>query len=274
MKTTTLRLGTTDSTNRYLRDYAANRPTSGDTETAVVAVADYQTSGHGQGDNPWESEAGKNLLFSILTYPTSVRPRQQFVLSMAMALAVADALGHYTDGIRLKWPNDVYRHDSKISGTLIETRIVAGTLAHCISGTGINVNQRTFRSDAPNPVSLYNIIGRETPIEDVLHRVLDAYGRYYDMVLRGEYDAISDKYHAALYRRNEEHLYEDGTGRFTATLTGVDEQGRLLLQRDGGLRAYSFKEVRFVIAADTARSCVGAERARLESAPTGRALPA
>lgn len=247
MKTTILRLGTTDSTNRYLRDYAAGLTEHDDGLTAVVAVADYQTSGHGQGSNTWESEAGKNLLFSILTHPTAVAPRRQFTLSMAMALAVAEALRHYTDGISLKWPNDVYRYDKKISGTLIETHIAGDKIHYCISGTGINVNQRVFRSEAPNPVSIVNATGRYTPPEEVLQRVLDAYALYYGMALRGETTTLGELYHAALYRRGEEHMYEDAGGRFIATLTGVDDSGRLLLRCADGLRAYSFKEVRFII---------------------------
>ena len=102
MNTKIIRLEEVDSTNRYLREYHEE-----DESEMVVAVADFQTAGKGQGAHTWESESGKNLLFSIKVHPSWVPVRSQFVLSMAEALALKDALDSYVDGITLKWPNDV-----------------------------------------------------------------------------------------------------------------------------------------------------------------------
>ena len=77
-----IHLDSVDSTNDYLRKYT---PEEG--EKITIVVADYQTAGRGQGTNTWESEAGKNLLFSILVHPVMVPIRQQFLLSMAGAIA-------------------------------------------------------------------------------------------------------------------------------------------------------------------------------------------
>lgn len=108
MKTKIIRLEEIDSTNRYLKNYREE----GD-EEMIVAVADYQADGKGQGTHTWESEKGKNLLFSIKVYPHWIPVRRQFVLSMAGALAVKDALDSYVENITLKWPNDVYWNDQK-----------------------------------------------------------------------------------------------------------------------------------------------------------------
>ena len=243
MEYTVLRYETLDSTNRFLREYI---PPQG--EKMTVAVCSYQTNGRGQGSNRWESEAGKNLLFSILTHPRTVPARQQFVLSMAEALAQKDALDTYTGGIPLKWPNDVYWNDMKIAGTLIETRISGGMVTDCITGTGINVNQRHFSGDAPNPVSLLNVTGREADLSRLLETVMDAFCKYYDMACRGGYDYISKRYHEALYRRTGVYEYEDSGGRFLAEIVRVEATGRIVLRRSGGdIRGYAFKEVRFVI---------------------------
>ena len=103
----------------------------------TVVVADYQTAGKGQGTNTWESEAGKNLLFSVLVHPTMLPVRSQFLLSEAGALALKEALADYVkDDIRLKWPNDIYWKDKKLSGTLIETKLAAGRIKDCVFGGG------------------------------------------------------------------------------------------------------------------------------------------
>lgn len=157
-----IRLKEVDSTNAFLKNLGTY-----DEDALTIAVADYQTAGRGQGVHTWESEPGKNLLFSMMMCPKWVPLRQQFLLSEAGALAVKDALDSYTDGITLKWPNDVYWYDKKISGTLIETAIDSKGIKRCIFGIGINVNQTEFHSDAPNPVSLAQILGHEVDREEV-----------------------------------------------------------------------------------------------------------
>ena len=243
MRRRVIYLEETDSTNRYLHDFILS-PDDGMT----VVVASYQTAGKGQGTNHWESEAGKNLLFSIAVTPQNVPVNRQFVLSEAGALAVGDALAAYTDNITLKWPNDVYWRDRKISGTLIETSVSSEGLKKCIFGIGINVNQRVFYSDAPNPVSLAQIINRETSLEEVLERTLRALEYYLDLIYRGEGDAVSALYHTRLYRRGGLFSYEDKDGTFRASIDHVENDGHLILRDEQGcLRSYAFKEVSFLI---------------------------
>ena len=120
-----------------------------------------QTAGRGQAGNSWESEAGKNLLFGLLFHPREVEANRQFILSQAVALSICETLSDYAEDIRIKWPNDIYWKDRKICGMLIENTLVGRCIENCIIGAGININQQTFCSDAPNPVSLRQITGKE-----------------------------------------------------------------------------------------------------------------
>ena len=236
-----IRLDTVDSTNTYLHAYR------GDEDVAVV-TARHQTAGRGQGGNRWEDAEGQNLLFSIQIRPVEVAIDHQFVLAMAEALALKRALDAYADGMELKWPNDIYHRDRKLSGTLIETAVSGGRLKRMILGTGINVNQRRFTSDAPNPVSLSQITGSDESIDHLLERILQAFGDYYRRVLEGDYAGISREYHEALYRRKGFYRYRDADGEFDAELVGVAYDGRLSLRdSEGRQRSYAFKEVEFII---------------------------
>ena len=193
---------------------------------------------------------GKNLLFSILTCPQNIAIADQYVLSMAGALALKAALDRYTDHITLKWPNDIYWRDRKISGTLIETTVKGKRIDRCVYGIGLNVNQREFRSNAPNPMSLYNIIGRETPLEEMLDAVLRSFELYYRRAVEGDRDGICAEYNAALFRREGMHAYEDCATheRFEARISRVAPNGRLhLIDADGHERTYWMKEVRFIV---------------------------
>lgn len=236
-----IRLKEVDSTNRFLRELKDEQE-----DEMVVAVADFQTAGKGQGSHTWESEAGKNLLFSIKVHPRWVPVRQQFLLSMAGAIAIKEALETYVDGITLKWPNDVYWNDKKISGTLIETSIDSKGIKTCIFGIGINVNQEAFHSDAPNPVSLRQILGHEVDRDELLQKVIDGFIRYYELLRRADYMDVSGIYHLSLYRRKGFHRYEDADGDFEGAFVEVEDDGHLILHdKQGVIRSYSFGEVKF-----------------------------
>lgn len=229
-----IHIAETDSTNRWVRD-------NGD-DADMVVVADYQTAGKGQGTNSWESERGMNLLFSILFHPQEIPANRQFTISMAVSLAIADALGQQIGDVSIKWPNDIYWRNAKIAGILIENRLKGQVIRDSIIGIGINVNQRQFRSDAPNPVSLWQIHGHETDLLTLLHAVLDRFSHYINKV------ELKQQYTRMLYRRKGFHPYYDKSGTFMAELVDVEEDGHLLLQKEDGQQCrYAFKEVQFII---------------------------
>ena len=237
-----IRLKEVDSTNAFLKNLDTY-----DEDALTIAIADYQTAGRGQGVHTWESEPGKNLLFSMMMCPKWVPLRQQFLLSEAGALAVKDALDSYTDGITLKWPNDVYWHDKKISGTLIETAIDSKGIKSCVFGIGLNVNQLVFHSDAPNPVSLAQILGHEVDRDEVLKKILDGFEKYYELLRRADYMDVSGIYHLSLYRRKGFHPYRDANGEFEGAFVEVEDDGHLILHdRQGRIRSYSFGEISIV----------------------------
>lgn len=237
----------TDSTNSLLRKY------EGEKGILTIASADYQSHGRGQGTNSWESQPYQNLLYSILVYPESLPANRQFVMLEAQSLAIKEVLDNifgYPDNnlITIKWPNDIYYKDYKLSGTLTEC-VLKGTRCHsCIIGTGINVNQTIFQSDAPNPISLKMITGNDYDRKTLLDRLVRAFSHYMDMVNNGDYDSIHQQYLQHLYRLHGIHRYQDATGMIMAEFVDVTPIGHLILRTiDGDLREYEFKEVKFIL---------------------------
>lgn len=222
------------STNDYLLGLNTDRD--------ICVVADYQSAGKGMGSNTWESEPGKNLLFSILVHPTWLPVRQQYLLSMAEAVAIVEVLG---EGYEIKWPNDIYFGNRKLSGTRIDVNLHGGKLRDVIIGTGININQEVFLSDAPNPVSLKNITGKEHDCDSLLQNILERFAYYYNKVQTAPQDIVH-LYHEHLYRRTGFHCYSDKDGTFQAEIVRVAENGIITLRRtDNTLSHYEFKELRF-----------------------------
>jgi BirA family biotin operon repressor/biotin-[acetyl-CoA-carboxylase] ligase len=214
----------------------------------TVITASFQESGRGQHGNSWESEPGKNLLMSVILYPVMVRPADQFIISRMVSLAVYDLVSAYTSRAGIKWPNDIYAGDDKIAGILIENTITGDTLGSTIAGIGLNVNQVTFRSGAPNPVSLCHVTGREHDLPSVTRELTAALDRRYAMIIKGEIDLMEKEYHNALYRAGEWHLYSDEKGEFEGMIESVMPDGMLAVRRrDGTVRLYAFREIDYIL---------------------------
>lgn len=235
-----IRLKETTSTNSYLRELVEKEHMA---EGSVV-VADYQTAGRGQTGNTWESEEGKNLMFSVVLYPDFLPANRQFLISQITALSVKETLDEYVEDVTVKWPNDIYRRNGKICGMLIENDLSGKELRLSVLGIGININQRVFRSDAPNPVSPAQITGLEYDRDEILNKFLKRLHERYLDLRRGREDDIRRDYRNALYRGDGFYMYRDGGGAFEARIKGVETTGHLLLElRSGELRRYAFKEV-------------------------------
>lgn len=239
-----IRLAETDSTNNYLRDLLAKERLP---EGSVVAT-DFQSAGRGQVGNSWESERGQNLTFSVVVYPTSIPVRDQFLLSQVAALSVRDTFATYVDDISVKWPNDIYWKDKKICGMLIENDVMGQNIAQSIIGIGMNINQRVFRSDAPNPVSLAQATGKDYDLRKMLSLFLSKFYSRYLQLLQGETESLRAEYRRHLFRGDGFHRFRDSQGIFDGRIAGIEPDGHLLLEdSEGNVRSYAFKEVQFVL---------------------------
>lgn len=214
-----------------------------------LVTADEQTAGRGQRGTSWESETGKNLTFSFLFRPFRVKASEQFFLSEIVCLAVAATLDAHVEGISVKWPNDVYRHDRKICGMLLEHTLSGSDISTTLVGIGINVNQSSFRSDAPNPVSIRQITGHDTDLSALLSDFVGHFENLYALWCKGGRADIAQTYWQRLYRRQGFHDYEDvrTQERFQAEIAAVAPNGRLTLRLpQGEERTFAFKEVCFL----------------------------
>ena len=119
-----IELEETVSTNLYLRDRLLEKKLS---EYTIVST-NFQTSGRGQKGNSWSSNRGENLLFSILIFPNMIVANEQFIISQIVALSIRNVLSRITDGVMVKWPNDIYCNEKKIAGILIENNLFVKTI--------------------------------------------------------------------------------------------------------------------------------------------------
>jgi BirA family biotin operon repressor/biotin-[acetyl-CoA-carboxylase] ligase len=166
------------------------------------------------------------------------------MVSLALFDVVKSRLGE--DYLSIKWPNDLWFKDKKLAGVLVQNRIIGNQFDFSVVGVGLNVNQKNFYSDAPNPASLIHFSGKEESLPTLLEEILNRLDFYYEK-LKTDIHALENIYLRCLYRINKWAEYEGAAGRFTAKITGVDSFGQLLLtDRHGDLRVYGFKEIEYL----------------------------
>ena len=236
-------IDTTDSTNKKLKELLAENPELPD---YFCVAADYQSAGRGQGANRWQSNRGQNVLASLLFKP-SYPPAQQFVLNQCFALSVRKLLSKFVDGVKIKWPNDIYVGYEKIAGILIEHSIEGEHIKNTIAGVGINVNQTDFDKDIPNPTSLKILTGQEYDVRELTLGLVD-FCRQYHCSENIDYQKIHQEYLDNLLLYQEYAWYEMDGKMIEAEITGTDEFGRLLLRnRNGNNYCCGMKEVRLCL---------------------------
>ncbi len=237
-------LGQVGSTNNY----ATAQVRENEVEEGSVFLAVDQNKGRGQQSNQWESAPGKNITCSIVLHPDFLEIKDQFMLSKAVCLGISDYLNAYVKNVRIKWPNDIYVDERKICGILIENAIMNGRFSSSVVGLGLNINQEQFLSDAPNPVSLFQLTGNTYDLSAELEKLCQELDRYYCMLIDGKYEFINQLFEERMFRKGEWHQFKDEQRSYEGRILGVNEIGQLKIEdREGRIQEYHFKEVSYLM---------------------------
>ena len=227
-------------------DYVKNQAKSGLIGNGEIISVLNQTGGRGQEGTKWESEPGKNLVFSVYLNDINCKAEDQFYLSMTVSLGICKYLNAIIPGFKIKWPNDIYFQDKKIAGILIENTIQENSISESIIGIGININQTLFSKSIPNPISLKLITGKDYDIDFEITKVIYNLNKLYSIFFEKDYKHLLDEYYKFLYRFDESYSFLVGEERIKGSIIGIDEYGRLVLKDESGsVRTFGFKEVEY-----------------------------
>ena len=236
------RLEEVTSTNVLVKARISQREPEG-----YVCRAQRQVGGYGRQGRAWASPVG-GLYQSVLLRPAA--PMSQWpTLALVVALAVREAVrctGALADSVvQVKWPNDVVCAQGKLSG--ISCEAVSGGI--CV---GIGVNVFVPREVQPvggkyAPAYLEGLVDASVrlSVDVVGDAVLDALAARYDAWCVEGFAPFVQEFQEASVLAGKQVRLEDihGTGLVEGTVTGIDDQGRLLLQTSDGMRAASAGEV-------------------------------
>jgi BirA family transcriptional regulator, biotin operon repressor / biotin---[acetyl-CoA-carboxylase] ligase len=238
-------LDTVDSTNKY----AIQLLTRQHIPEGTMILAWNQIAGMGLGTNKWAAEPGKSLTFSIVFHPAFLPPEKQFSLNQVISLGIRDFFSTLIEdaGLAIKWPNDIYFGKNKLGGILIQNIITGLVFETSVAGVGLNINQERFPSDIPNPISLKQILGKETDINYVSDGVYDAIEARYVQLVNGSFRKLQKDYTGHLLGWDHWRNYLAAGKHFEGMIKGVSDFGRLIVETsDGRLLEFDHKEIEYI----------------------------
>lgn len=211
----------------------------------TVVITDRQTAGRGQRGSRWETQAGKNLTFSVILKPVFLAVRDQFNLTIAVSLAVHDLVTELLDAdIKIKWPNDIMVGHKKICGILIENSLSGDKIQQSIVGIGLNVNQTLFSIDTATSLQLEKKL--EFDKNEIAENLLENLEQYYLQLRECKVDELTKYYNRQLYWLGKQHFFKVHDKEMSGTIEGVDRHGRLIVSQESERHSYDLKEISFL----------------------------
>ncbi|AXB57305.1 biotin--[acetyl-CoA-carboxylase] ligase [Flavobacterium fluviale] len=238
-----IKLDAIDSTNDFLKALSSQDQL----ENFTVVTAENQTKGKGQMGGKWESEAGKNLIMSVLVKDFLFNSEQVFNLSIVVSLAVTEVLKSLNiPDICIKWPNDILSYNKKLAGILIENTIKSDGRIVSVVGIGMNVNQTNY-TDLPNASSLAVISGKSFDKEELVILIVE---RIKDKILLWQTSAsdLWNDYFNSLFKKGVPMPFKNlNDQNFMGIIQGVSPIGKLqVLLEDDSVVEFDIKEVKML----------------------------
>ncbi len=230
-----------DSTNDKIRELAKQGEHEG-----IYASADEQTAGKGRRGRVWESRPRDSVATSLLLKPSLPIEKIPTITTLS-AIAVVRTVKRLADiDCQIKWPNDVVINGKKVCGILCETE-PADDGIYVIVGIGINVHNEKFAGEISATATSIDLEKNDTRAvhrRDVVHVLWEEFSRLYDVFLEtGDLSNLKAEYESMLVNKNQTIYIEENGKISVAIARGVSNDGSLLVEENGTVRAVNTGEV-------------------------------
>ncbi len=223
-------LETVDSTNNKAKALGEEGALDG-----TLIVSEFQQSGKGRRGKGFQSPKGDGIYMTLLLRP-EVIPAKASMITIVAAMAVREGLFNACniEG-KIKWPNDIVVEGKKICGILTEMSSELDYVNHVVVGMGINVNNNNMPDYIKDvAISVKMITGKEYKRSIIIAEVIRAFEKYYKLFLKsGDLKNIKGEYNENLIHFNQEVVIIKGNEKYTAKSLGIDNDGELLIKREG-----------------------------------------
>ncbi|MEE3880915.1 bifunctional biotin--[acetyl-CoA-carboxylase] ligase/biotin operon repressor BirA [Vibrio sp. YYF0003] len=228
-----------DSTNQYLLERV------NESEKGRVCVAEYQASGRGRRGRQWVSPFGSNLYLSMY-WRLDAGMAAAMGLSLVIGIAAVEALEEMgIQGVKLKWPNDLYYQDKKLAGILVEMSGQAGGAANLVIGMGLNIGMPDKQPDIDQPWTTLNQVCADLRL-DRTQLALTLIEHWKTILL--DYEMMGLAGFVERWNRLDNFIGRPvklimGAREVKGIVQGIDQQGGVVLETDNGLETYIGGEI-------------------------------
>lgn len=219
-----------DSTNTRAKLLGEQGCSSG-----TLVVADSQNNGKGRRGKGFDSPKGESIYMTALFKP-DIPPIKASMITIVAAMAVNSALVEICNiPSKIKWPNDIVVDNKKICGILTEMSTDTDIINYVVVGIGINVNNPNMPDELKDvAVSVRMASGKKYRRSTIISSVMDYFQIYYDKFLKTQdLSLIKDEYNKILIHYNKEIEVIRGQEKYKAISLGIDNDGELLIEKDG-----------------------------------------
>jgi len=218
-----------DSTNVYLK----NPIFSGQD---LICFAEMQTNGKGRFGRTWQSAFGLNLYLSLrVCLPISVNKISG--LSLVTGLAVCAALEDYP--LMIKWPNDLWIHQKKCAGILIELCSYQAEKTEVVIGLGLNINE----CHAKDWTSLALFKEKKQDRQQIMTAVIQSIYQYLRIFSQQGLEAFMTEWQTKDVLFHQTIRIQKAQEIFEGQAQGINDLGHLLVKTKKQLQAFDGGEV-------------------------------
>jgi len=228
-----------DSTNQYLLDRVDNL------KSGSVCLAEYQAKGRGRRGREWVSPFGSNLYLSMF-WRLDAGMAAAMGLSLVVGVAIVEALEEIgLEGVKLKWPNDLYYQDRKLAGILVEMSGQAGAAANLVIGMGMNLMMSEATEGITQPWASLSEVAESQEIDRnqlAISMIKTLHSALADYEMQGMSGFVER------WNRLDNFLGRPiklimGPREVTGIAKGINEQGAVLLETEQGIESYIGGEI-------------------------------
>ena len=219
-------LDTVDSTNTFAKEKLLNKD-------YLVVISEQQTAGRGRQGKEWYSPNAGNIYMTI-----KFRDKNPAHLSVIIGLLISEAMDSVSGQkiiAELKWPNDLLINKKKICGILIESEMNADEVEFIV-GIGINYSLPKKESWWGEIGELADILPREKLMNSILQNIIN----YKENGYKNWKDAWEKRcMHIGVELKALSNNQKDTD---IGIFIGINEEGKMLLQTERGLKIISSGE--------------------------------
>lgn len=222
-----------DSTNTQLMELSGSQ----DLPNFTICVSEQQNAGKGRLGRNFQSPRGTGIYLSILVH-ADLSPLN--LLTIQIAVAATKAIEKLTDREpKIKWVNDLYVNNKKVSGILAQGVVEDGELKRAIVGIGINVS-------TPNSAFTPELQSKAGSLEIDMDRNLligEIVNEFREIIIYQSPQETIEEYKSRCFILGEEVSFEMEGNTYTGTAVDINMEGHLMVQTSTELMELSAGEI-------------------------------